>query len=91
MSDRILTLRGTEVIAFTDTSAKSAAANTWEGYFRFISEQHCHIELGLDPTAVVSVSMYIPADREVFLNIRVGDKIAVVRNTVNGNAYLSQV
>lgn len=84
----------TDYVAFTATSAASAAfgANTHD--IRVVATQNCHINIGDGtPTAAATDNngMYLPAGVVEYFHVSPGQKIAVVRDSADGTLCVSEM
>jgi hypothetical protein len=80
-----------EVVAFTSTSGQSAALPTGTKNVRVVLSTAGFIEIGTDPTAVVTTSFYLPAGVIEYFSAKAGQKVAVIRQTSDGSAYIRGV
>ena len=80
-----------EVVAYTGTSAQSAALPTGTKNVRVVLSTAGFVEIGTDPTAVTTTSFYMPAGAIEYFSAKAGQKIAIVRETSSGSAYVRGV
>lgn len=78
-------------VAFTGTSAQSAALGASTSVVEVISTQNCHIKTGEDPTATADgTSMYLPANVMRRIAIVGGHKIAAIQDSSGGNLFITE-
>lgn len=77
--------------AFTAVSSQSTALSASTSVVRLFATEDCHIKTGANPTAVADgTCMFLPADREALIGVGSGDKIAVIRDTVDGVLFITE-
>jgi hypothetical protein len=84
-----LGLGATLVVAFTGTSAQSAAVDENTLVVRLVATADCFVAIGASPTATTS-SAYLPAGVVEYLAIRPGHKVAALQASAGGNLYITQ-
>jgi hypothetical protein len=82
-------------VAFTDTSAQSAAlsggSNTDSTIVRVFATEDCHIKIGANPTAIADgTCMFLPAGIVEYIGISPTDKIAAIRDATSGYLYITE-
>lgn len=55
-----------------------------------VSTTNCHLAFGADPTATTN-SFYLPANVPIAISIDSAHKIAAIRNTADGNLYITPI
>jgi hypothetical protein len=77
-------------VAFTSASTVSAAIMTSSSQFWYFQcDSKCHIALGSSPTAT-SQSFPLPADLIFGMPIHDNTKVAVTRDSTDGNLYITK-
>lgn len=79
-------------VAFSTSSAQSAAFGSATSMVRVIATKACHINFGADPTAAAagSTSIYLaPSVAEHFL-VTPAHKVAVIRDAEDGNLFITE-
>ncbi len=78
-------------LAFTATTSQSAAVGSTTTLVRMISTQNVHIKIGASPTAVADgTSMYLPLGVAIVVGVTPSDKIAAVRDSADGNLFITE-
>ncbi len=80
-----------EVVAYTGTSAQSAALPTGTKNVRVVLSTAGFVEIGANPTAVTTTSFYLPAGVIEYFSAIAGQKVAIVQQTTSGSAYVRAV
>ena len=80
----------TQKVPFTATSSQSAAVGSATTLVRVVGTAACHLEIGANPTATNSTSYYLPANVPQVLGIAGGQKIAVIRNSGDGDLFITE-
>ncbi len=80
-----------QTAAFTASSAAvSNGFGTGVSVIRIIATQDCHFVLGAAPTATTSDS-FLPSGAIEYFTVAQGEKIAFIRNTADGTAYVTEL
>ena len=83
--------RTTQSVAYTASSAATTNAVGSQIYaVRLVSTSDSHYALGESPTATTS-DPYLPADTIEIISIKPGQKVAFIRNTADGTAYVTEL
>jgi hypothetical protein len=93
LTDTVMQVASTQVVAFTGTSAQSTAISGGSGPFELVmlvGTQDCHFVEGDDPTATTS-NQLLPANCPMVFKIDTGNKLAVIQNSASGNLYISRM
>lgn len=78
-------------LAFTGTTAQSAALNTATSVVRLVATQNCHVKIGANPTAVADgTCMYLVANVPEYVGVSGGDKIAAIQDSSGGNLFIME-
>lgn len=81
----------TQTVAYTAASAATTNAVGSQTYaVRLVATSDCHYALGAAPTATTS-DPYLPSDTVEIISIHPGQKVAVIRNTGDGTAYVTEL
>jgi hypothetical protein len=77
--------------AFTAASAQSTALGSKTSVVRLYATQDCHIKTGTNPTAVADgTCLFLPADTIAHIGVNAADKIAVIRDSADGNLFITE-
>ncbi len=77
--------------AFTATTGQSSAVAAGTSLVRLCATQNCHIAIGANPTAVADgTGLYLPSGVVEYVGITGGHKIAVIRDTADGNLFITE-
>lgn len=57
---------------------------------RVVSTTNCHLAIGSAPTATTS-DLFLVANREEYFWIHPGEKVAFIRNSADGTAYVTEM
>lgn len=81
-----------QVIAINGTSAQASGFSEGVTIIRLFSTVDAWVAFGSSPTAVYegSGSMFLPGGVVEYFEVKAGEKIAVVRNTINGKLYVTE-
>lgn len=76
-------------LAFTGTTAQSAALSSRTSVVRISSTQDCHIKTGANPTAVADgTCRFLPKGVIEYMGVQPGDKIAAIQDSAGGNLFI---
>lgn len=82
MSDRIISTNATEKVIVGATSVASTANSVHHGVYRFMCDTDSHVAIGTTPVAT-SDEFVVPALKEQFFNVPIGQKLAVIQAVVS--------
>ncbi len=81
----------TQKVSYTATSAAiSNAVGPHVSIIRLIATSDCHVTFAKAPTAVAT-DMYLAADQEECFVIHPGQKVAAIRDTADGDLYVTEM
>jgi hypothetical protein len=82
-----------DYVTVTATSAQSNAIGSTTHDVRVVSTTNCHITFGSDPTAAATDDngIYLPAGVVEYFHVTPGQKVAVIRDTVDGIFCLAEM
>lgn len=81
----------TQTISVTGSSAAiSNAVGSGIRRVRIIADTAVHYAVGASPTATTS-DPYLPADVYEYINVREGEKVAMIQSAANGTGYVTEV
>ncbi len=79
-----------EAVSFNATSAQSAEVPAHCFEIRLVATEDCFVEIGTNPTAATSTSMFISGDKsERYFHVHPGEKIAVIESSTGGTLYVT--
>ena len=79
-----------QVVMYTATAGLSTALTTGVDVVRLVADTNCFIQV--NGTAVADgTSMLLPALQVEYIKVEAGDTISVVRVTVDGNLFLTEM
>lgn len=80
-----------QVKAFTNTSAQATALGKGTSLIRVFATQDCHLAFGTSPTAVATgANLFLPANTVEYIGVVPSTKVAVIRDTANGNLFITE-
>jgi len=80
----------TNNVAIGASSTQSAAFNEETRLIRVYAPVNCRIEVGTNPTASASQSVYMPAGRVEYFGVRAGHKLAVIGDSTTGTLNITE-
>ena len=90
-SIQALGLGAVQKIAFTNTSGESSSSTEGITLVEVSADQDCHIKVGASPQTATASDKPLWQKQPQFIKIRGGiDVIAVIRDAVNGNLYITE-
>ncbi|MES3016220.1 MAG: hypothetical protein V4721_00515 [Bacteroidota bacterium] len=78
-------------VAYTDSAVQSAAVSLTTTKVRIWCSTDCFIKIGSNPTASATDGMPMSGGLPEFFDIRPGERISMIRQTVSGNGYITQM
>lgn len=78
-----------QVLAFTATSAQSAALGPRTTVVRLVSTQNVHVTVAATALAD-GTCMYLPLGVVQVIGVPPGSKIAAIRDSVSGNLFITE-
>lgn len=80
-----------QVKAFTGTTGQSSAFGANTTIVRLHATEDCHVVFGSSPTAVADgTCIFLPADQTEYFGVVGGQKLAVIRDSVSGNLFITE-
>ena len=77
---------------FTAVSAQSTALDSWTNVVRVYATQDCYLAFGESPTAVATgTDVFLPAGQAEYFRVDGGCKIAVIRDSADGNLFITEM
>lgn len=77
--------------AFTSATSQATAVATNCTIVRVVATQNCHLAFGSNPTAVADgTGVYLVANIPEYFGITPGYKIAVIRDSADGNLFITE-
>lgn len=71
----------TQTVAIGAASTQSTAVGASTKFVRLVGTVDCHVQLGADPTASQTTSLYLPAGVVEYLPITGGWKVATIQRS----------
>lgn len=77
-------------LSVTSSSAQSSALPDGTSIVRLVSSEDCYIEIGTNPTASVTTSLFLPAGLPEYLGVSGNTiKVAAIRGSADGTLYIT--
>lgn len=77
-------------VAFTGTSAQSAAFQSSTQVIQVVATAACFLAFGSSPTAVADTSLYLPPNVPMFIGVSGGMKVAAIQSVGAGNLFITE-
>lgn len=78
-------------VSTSATSAQSTALGSSTTLVRLIATKDCHIKTAANPTALADgTCLYLPSNVELRIGVVGGEKIAVIRDGVDGSLFITE-
>lgn len=79
-----------QALAFTGTSAQSAALQASTTLIRLFATTDCFIQVGTNPTAAANTSMFIAAGIYEYIGVAPGALVAAIQSSAGGTLYITE-
>lgn len=79
-----------QTVAFTGTSAQSAAFAASTSIIRVVASEACFLVFGADPTATTG-GMFLPSGVVEYFAVTPGQKVAAIQASTGGSLYITEV
>ena len=89
---QVISPGNSQAITINGVSVQAADFSANVTIIRLFSTVDCWVSFGTNPTAVVegSSSMFLGGGIVEYFEIKTGEKIAVIRNSINGKLYVTE-
>lgn len=78
-------------LAYTGTTAQSAAVGANTQLLRLVATSNCHVLVGSNPTAVADgTCLYLPLGIPQYVGCTPGDKVAAIQDSAGGNLFITE-
>jgi hypothetical protein len=87
---QIFDIGATQILIVTNSSVQSTAFGAETRFIRVaVSNGHCHVQIGSNPTASITTSAMVPNNWVEVFPCDPGDKIAVIKDSATASATIS--
>jgi hypothetical protein len=87
---QVFDVGATQVFTVTNSSVQSTAFGAETRFVRVaVSNGHCHVQIGTNPTASITTSVMVPNNWVEVLPCNPGDKIAVIKDSLTTSSTMS--